>query len=181
MSPAAACFERCPAMQIDFAAAFKFVVDEGAPRATPRLFAAPAGMPRAGSTRTAGRERQDPTAPIAARGEDVAGFAALRKKPNADWRRMMQFSTPSRCAFLRSASVAARLLSTNTALRAPRDSASNPSAPLPANKSRQRRSTTSAASQLKRVSRTRPSVGRKDALPWRFSFWPFHRPPTMRT
>ena len=50
--------------------------------------------------------------------------------------------------------------STNTTSRAPRDSASSPSAPEPANKSRQRLSTMECCSQLNKVSRTRSGVGR---------------------
>ena len=44
---------------------------------------------------------------------------------------------------------------------APRDAASKPSAPVPANRSRQRRPSRSWPSQLNSVSRTRSGVGRK--------------------
>src|SRR3984885_259772 len=50
--------------------------------------------------------------------------------------------------------------STNTARAAPRDSASRPSAPLPANRSRQCAPAICGASQLNTVSRTRSGVGR---------------------
>src|SRR6185312_4690007 len=50
--------------------------------------------------------------------------------------------------------------STKVTCAAPRDSASSPSAPLPAKRSRQRAPGTRGASQLKRVSRTRSGVGR---------------------
>ena len=112
----------------------------------------------------------------------AAPSAAVRfRNASADCRRTLQFAAPRRCAFFFNAATVPRLLSTSTALRAPRESASNPSAPLPANRSRQSLPSTCPASQLNNVSRTRPRDGRTAALAGTFSFRPFHRPPIMRT
>ena len=73
-----------------------------------------------------------------------------------------------------------RSRSTKVAWAAPRDSASSPSAPLPANRSRQRLPGTLAISQLNRVSRTRSGVGRMPPSPGKRMRRPRHSPPMMR-
>lgn len=68
---------------------------------------------------------------------------------------------------------------------APRDAASNPSAPVPAHTSTQRQPLRSCPSQLKMVSRTRSAVGRSPAgMPCPCAtgnLRRFHCPPMMRT
>ena len=88
---------------------------------------------------------------------------------------------PSIAALRLSAPATLRLRSTSTTSAAPRDIASRPSAPLPAYRSRQWASWTSATSQLNRLPRTRLSVGRNPVLFGKRSFRPFHLPPIMRT
>lgn len=74
-----------------------------------------------------------------------------------------------------------RLRSTITTSAAPRDVASNPNIPLPANKSRQRLPLRFCPSQLNKVSRTRSGVGRRPSAsgnPTQRLRWV---PPMMRT
>ena len=71
--------------------------------------------------------------------------------------------------------------STSVACAAPRDNASNPSAPLPANRSRTREPGSIGCNQLNRVSRTRSGVGRKPGRSSTGSRVPRHRPPMIRT
>src|SRR5262249_7945075 len=56
-----------------------------------------------------------------------------------------------------------------------------PSAPLPANRSMQRRPSRRCPSQLKRVSRTRSGVGRRPCAGWKRTRRLRHSPPMMRT
>ena len=79
----------------------------------------------------------------------------------------------------RSIPAAERPDSTNTQSAAPRDSASRPSAPAPANRSRQCAPRTSGASQSNRVSRARTGVGR--AVGGTFIRRPRKLPPAIRT
>jgi len=74
-----------------------------------------------------------------------------------------------------------RSRSTRTTTAAPRDAASKPSAPLPANASRQRQPSRSCPSQLNSVSRTLSGVGRKPGRSATGSLLRFHCPPMMRT
>ena len=83
--------------------------------------------------------------------------------------------------FSRSCSAVSRSDSMNVAALAPRDSASSPSAPLPANRSRQRLPSTTGASQLKRVSRTRSGVGRMPGCRGKRIRRPRHSPPIIRS
>src|SRR5258708_24966271 len=71
--------------------------------------------------------------------------------------------------------------STNTASRAPRDSASNPKAPEPANKSNTLVSAMECCSQLNKVQRTRPGVGRRPGISGKCTRRPRHTPAMMRT
>ena len=71
--------------------------------------------------------------------------------------------------------------STRTARAAPRDSASSPSAPLPANRSRQLAPSIQGCSQLKSVSRTRSGVGRRPSLSATRSRRLRQLPPMMRS
>src|SRR5580658_534123 len=71
--------------------------------------------------------------------------------------------------------------STNSTCRAFLESASRPSAPLPANRSRQRAPATRAPSQLNSVSRTRSGVGRISGPAAKRSLRPRHVPPMMRS
>jgi hypothetical protein len=64
---------------------------------------------------------------------------------------------------------------------APRESASMPSAPVPANKSRQRAPSMIGASQLNSVSRTRSGVGRRPGASGTSSRDRRRLPPMMRT
>src|SRR3546814_8597467 len=64
------------------------------------------------------------------------------------------------CSAVRIALACLRPSSTKQQLAAPRDSASMPSAPLPANRSRQRAPSIRGASQSNRVCRIRSGVGR---------------------
>ena len=65
--------------------------------------------------------------------------------------------------------------------RAPREAASKPSAPVPANASRQHQPVKSCPSQLNKVSRTRSGVGRRPTLEATSSRVRLHCPPMMRT
>ena len=78
------------------------------------------------------------------------------------------------------ASAARRSLSTNVTCAAPRDRASSPSAPLPANKSSTRALSMRGCSQLNRVSRTRSGVGRISTPAGNRSRRPRCRPAMMR-
>ena len=73
------------------------------------------------------------------------------------------------------------LLSTKRQLLAPRDSASNPKAPEPANRSTHDAPLMAGVSQLNRVSRTRSDVGRRPSQSDTGSLRPRHWPPIMRT
>lgn len=72
-------------------------------------------------------------------------------------------------------------LSTSTTSPAPREAASNPRAPLPANKSRQREPSIRGDSQLNSVSRTRLGVGLIACAGGKASTLRFHFPPMIRT
>ncbi|CAM2182673.1 hypothetical protein PSAC2689_40478 [Paraburkholderia sacchari] len=87
----------------------------------------------------------------------------------------------ARCAwFARNCAAARALRSTITTRAAPRDAASKPSAPLPANRSRQRWPSRRWPSQLKSVSRTRSGVGRRPSRSSTGSGVRFQSPPMMR-
>ena len=64
---------------------------------------------------------------------------------------------------------------------APRDSASNPSAPVPANMSRQRAPIMTGCSQLNIVSLTRSGVGRISGMSLKCNLRLRQWPPIMRT
>src|SRR5205823_4446333 len=81
----------------------------------------------------------------------------------------------------RSSRAAASSCSTKVRCDAPRERASRPSAPLPANRSSARAPWVRAPSQLKSVSRTRSGVGRMAAEAGKRSFLPRHAPPMMRS
>src|SRR5438105_10400046 len=81
----------------------------------------------------------------------------------------------------RSCRATARSRSTITTRAAPRDSASNPSAPLPAKRSRHARPSRRWPSQLKSVSRTRSGVGRSAIAGGNFTRRLRHLPAMMRT
>ena len=70
--------------------------------------------------------------------------------------------------------------STMSTRAAPREAASKPRAPLPANRSMQRQPLRSCPSQLNRVSRTRSGVGRRPGASGTGSRRRFHWPPMMR-
>ena len=108
----------------------------------------------------------------------VAGAASTR---NASAQRT---SPPSWCRRARSAAIACawvRSRSRKTAARAPRDKASMPSAPLPANASSTRAPSITGASQSNSVWRKRCGVGRNPGSVGTVSFDPRRRPPMMRT
>ena len=93
-------------------------------------------------------------------------------------------STASACSFAfvaRSSSTSSGSCSTSSTLAAPREAASKPSAPVPANASMQRQPSRSWPSQLNSVSRTRSGVGLRPGLSRTGSFVRFHCPPMMRT
>jgi hypothetical protein len=71
--------------------------------------------------------------------------------------------------------------STSVTAAAPRDAASNPSAPVPANRSAHRAPAILGWSQLNRVSRTRSPEGLSPGASTTSSFRPRHSPPIMRT
>lgn len=73
------------------------------------------------------------------------------------------------------------LRSNKTQTPAPRDNASNPNAPLPANRSRQRAAGNTGISQLNSVSRIRSPVGRRPSPSGKCSLRPRQRPPMIRT
>src|SRR6266704_4735627 len=106
---------------------------------------------------------------------------APRANSNASPRTTVRFAAPSLCAFSRSARSAAGCFSTMTTDAAPRESASKPSAPLPANRSRHAMPVSSRPSQLNSVSRTRSGVGLKSAASGNSMRRLRHRPPMIRT
>src|SRR6266705_1073264 len=106
---------------------------------------------------------------------------APRANSNASPRTTVRFAAPSFCAFSRSARSAAGCFSTMTTDAAPRESASKPSAPLPANRSRHAMPVSSRPSQLNSVSRTRSGVGLKSAASGNSMRRLRHRPPMIRT
>ncbi|MNV77661.1 hypothetical protein D3C71_1711030 [compost metagenome] len=71
--------------------------------------------------------------------------------------------------------------STSVACAAPRDTASSPSAPLPANRSSTRAPPNRGISQLNSVSRTRSLLGRSPGDSGTGSFVLRHLPPMIRT
>ena len=109
----------------------------------------------------------------------LPGARKNRAAPNSITR--ARAPPPKRSSSAWSARAAACACSTNTTSRAPRDRASSPSAPEPANRSRQRVSTMSCCSQLNRVSRTRSGVGRSPGMSGKPTRRPRQAPPTMRT
>jgi hypothetical protein len=91
------------------------------------------------------------------------------------------FDRTRRQAFLICARLAARALrSTINTRAAPREAASKPSAPLPANRSRQRWPSSRWPSQLNSVSRTRSGVGRRPSRSSTGSGVRFQSPPIIR-
>src|SRR5687768_2447590 len=87
---------------------------------------------------------------------------------------------PSFCKVARSAFNTAGLDSTITTSAAPRDAASKPIAPLPANRSRQCFWLISCPNQLKTVSRTRSGVGRRSISFGKVRTRLRHSPPMIR-
>ncbi len=79
-----------------------------------------------------------------------------------------------------SARAMAACCSTKTTVEAPRESDSSPSAPLPANRSRQRAPTMRGPSQLNSVSRTRSGVGRTSGMSGKRQRRPRIAPPMTR-
>lgn len=101
-------------------------------------------------------------------------FAARRwQLPNA-------FAS-SRVRFLAICAKAAAEVSTKSQCAAPRDSASRPSAPLPANKSAQCAPFVTGANQLNSVSRILSDVGRKPSAGVNFNGRLRHWPPIIRS
>ena len=88
---------------------------------------------------------------------------------------------PSFCKLAFNACNTSRFDSTMTTSAAPRDAASNPIAPLPANRSRHRLVRMSCPSQLNTVSRTRSGVGRRSVWSGKVRTRLRHSPPMMRT
>src|SRR3984893_5347141 len=76
---------------------------------------------------------------------------------------------------------AATACSTNTSSFAPRERASSPSAPEPANRSRHRAPAMWCCSQLNKVSRTRSGVGLRPGTSGKFTRRPRQPPPMIRT
>src|SRR5947207_12794974 len=106
---------------------------------------------------------------------------APRANSNASPRTTVRFAAPSFWALSRSGRSAAGCFSTMTTDAAPRESASKPSAPLPAKRSRQAMPARSCPSQLNSVSRTRSGVGLRSAASGNSMRRLRHRPPTIRT
>jgi len=90
-------------------------------------------------------------------------------------------SNLSRVAFSCKAAVAVRFFSTITTEPAPRDAASKPSAPEPANMSRQVLRVIDVCSQANRVSRMRSPLGRRPETSGNCIFEPRLLPEIMRT
>ena len=114
---------------------------------------------------------------------DVEGrLGAVRRQPVERIRAQTTraFSSPHSRATASMAAAARRSFSTNVTCAAPRDSASSPSAPLPANRSSTRAWSMRGCSQLNRVSRTRSGVGRISTPAGNRSRRPRCRPPMMR-
>ena len=87
----------------------------------------------------------------------------VRCAPSTRARRRLRCCTCvacKRCCVTRIAAASCASCSSSTTCAAPRDAASKPSAPVPANASRQRQPLRSCPSQLNSVSRTRSIVGR---------------------
>src|SRR5271167_904245 len=101
-------------------------------------------------------------------------------KPSASAQCASSARVPSFSAVATSARTRARSQSMATARAAPRDRASNESAPLPANGSSVVRPVRSWPSQLNSVSRTRSGVGRSAGRSGNPSLRPRHWPPMMR-
>src|SRR3954471_16177070 len=93
--------------------------------------------------------------------------------------RSICFAPISSEVFLRTERTA-RSFSTMTTRAAPREAASNPSAPLPAKRSRQLFSSSVWPSQLNSVSRTRSGVGRRSPRSGTAMRRPRYSPPMMR-
>ena len=138
--------------------------------------AEPAAAARGARPRVAADPSQtgDPGTPGQSRAPPRQGTPAHRRARRARPPR----PTASRRARSSRAAVTSR--STNVACAAPRDSASSPSAPLPANRSRQRAPCARVPSQLNSVSRTRSGVGRSPSLAGKRSLRPRQLPPMMR-
>src|SRR5690606_29040742 len=95
--------------------------------------------------------------------------------------RITRAFAPSRATCSASTRASAGSRSTSHASAAPRDSASRPSAPLPAKRSTTRAPANTGASQLKSVSRTRSGVGRRSGRLGNSSRRPRHLPPMIRS
>jgi len=91
-------------------------------------------------------------------------------------------SPPTALGFFSSWATEAASCSTRVTAAAPREAASNPSAPVPANTSRRRQHRQGPGrAGVNGVSRTRSGVGRKPGLSATGSLVRFHCPPMMRT
>src|SRR5712691_11503450 len=106
---------------------------------------------------------------------------APRANSSASPRTTVRPVAPSFCALSRNARSTAGFCSTMMTEAAPRDSASKPSAPLPAKRSRHAMPLRSCPSQLNNVSRTRSGVGLKSAASGNSMRRLRHTPPMMRT
>ena len=110
------------------------------------------------------------------------GSPGVRKKRAAPICKMRPLAAPpKRTSCSCKACAAAGNCSTNTTSRAPRESASRPKAPEPANRSRQRVSAMECCSQLNSVSRTRSGVGRRAGMSGKVNSAAAPPPAMMRT
>src|SRR5512143_906345 len=107
--------------------------------------------------------------------------SSLRRKSSALDLRIVQPAASSVRALACSARITAGSSSISVTSAAPRDSASKPSAPEPANRSRHRAPSIHGANQLNTVSRARSGVGRSVGRSGNASFRRLHLPPIMRT
>src|SRR5438093_1546393 len=106
---------------------------------------------------------------------------APRTNSSASPRTTVRPVAPSFCALSRNARSTAGFFSTMMTEAAPRESASKPSAPLPAKRSRHTMPVSSRPSQLNSASRTRSGVGLKSAASGNSMRRLRHRPPMIRT
>src|SRR5690554_4797661 len=109
------------------------------------------------------------------------GRFGLRRKPSTSWQTTSPFSDFNSRRLSRRAVASAGVWSTRVALAAPRDKASRPSAPEPANRSRQSLPARWKFSQLNRVSRVRAGLGRTPPASGKRSFRLRQSPPIMRS
>ncbi len=110
------------------------------------------------------------------------GEGVVRKKRLAPISMILPLACPpKRTNWSSSARAACWADSTNTTSRAPLEMASRPSAPEPANRSRQRVPAMECCSQLNNVSRTRSGVGRSPGRSGKLMRRPRQAPAMIRT